>query len=84
MITPQPRIRNTPQADMIESRVDLLLFSGGDGTARDLMEILDERVPVLGIPAGVKMRSGVFAINPDTGRKTRRQLPERTDIDQRD
>jgi len=51
-------------AEMIENGIDLLLFSGGDGTARDLIEVLDTRVPVLGIPAGVKMHSGVFTINP--------------------
>ncbi|MEE9164040.1 MAG: ATP-NAD kinase family protein [Thermoplasmata archaeon] len=47
-----------------EAGIDILFFCGGDGTARDLLDVVDERVTLLGIPAGVKMHSAVFAINP--------------------
>ncbi|MEM2883521.1 MAG: ATP-NAD kinase family protein [Nitrososphaerales archaeon] len=50
--------------DCIDEGVELIVFVGGDGTARDVLDAIKEGVPVIGVPAGVKMYSAVFASTP--------------------
>ncbi|WP_267639291.1 ATP-NAD kinase family protein [Haloarchaeobius amylolyticus] len=62
----------TAVAAFLDHGVDLVLFVGGDGTAVDVAETItdaDSDVPMLGVPAGVKIYSSVFGVTPrDAGR----------------
>jgi len=70
----QPTARSTAEdtkntIDLFtEEGVDLIVFAGGDGTARDVLDALSTEpevtIPVIGIPAGVKIHSAVYAITP--------------------
>ncbi|WP_028768361.1 ATP-NAD kinase family protein [Shewanella fidelis] len=51
-------------SELLNETLDLLLFAGGDGTARDVYAVADDKLPVLGVPAGVKIHSGVYGITP--------------------
>ena len=93
-VGPQTGPEDTKEAArrMAESGVDLLLFAGGDGTARDIAEAVGENVLCLGIPAGVKIHSAVYAATPlhageavlslVRGRRPSRRLAEVMDIDE--
>ena len=55
-------------ARLLEAGIDLLVYSGGDGTTRDIVASLSgsetPELPVIGVPSGVKMHSGCFASSP--------------------
>jgi predicted polyphosphate/ATP-dependent NAD kinase len=51
-------------AALRDAGVDLLLYAGGDGTAGDILAAVGSSVPTLGIPAGVKVFSATFGVNP--------------------
>ena len=55
--------------EFLKKGAEIIVFVGGDGTARDVYEVTGQKIPMLGIPAGVKMYSSVFAINSERGIK---------------
>jgi predicted polyphosphate/ATP-dependent NAD kinase len=59
---------------ILDQHVDLLLFAGGDGTARNVCHIIDNHIPVLGVPAGCKIHSGVYAITPQAAGRVLAQV----------
>lgn len=63
-----------------EQKMDLILFAGGDGTARDICTTYQDGSVFLGIPAGVKIHSPVYAKSPATaGRLASMYLDEEVD-----
>lgn len=54
--------------------IDLLLFAGGDGTARNICQAIGDSTTVLGVPAGCKIHSGVYAITPTAAGKVVAQM----------
>ena len=57
-----------------DKKVDLILFAGGDGTARNICSVIGNSLPVLGVPAGCKIHSGVYAITPKAAGKVLAQV----------
>lgn len=49
---------------LVEMGVDIILFAGGDGTARNIAHAIGTAIPVIGVPAGVKIHSAVYANDP--------------------
>ena len=83
---------DTRRAALAMKDADLLLFAGGDGTARDIYAALGDKAVAVGIPAGVKIHSPVYAIRPEAagklalryleGKCRRTQEAEVVDIDE--
>ncbi len=77
-------------AAFLEHGVDIVLFVGGDGTAVDVAQTIEEagvEVPILGVPAGVKVYSAVFGVTPEAaghvaGTFTTTESAEVNDIDE--
>lgn len=59
---------------LMNEQADLILFAGGDGTARLIADVVGAVQPVLGVPSGVKMHSGVYAISPEAAGEILKQL----------
>ncbi len=61
-------------SELCKLNLDIILFVGGDGTARDVCNVVMDDQLVLGIPAGVKIHSGVYSVSPEAAGKLMRDL----------
>ena len=63
----RPTRKDTVQVakELLKKGVKLVIFIGGDGTACDMYEAVQDKIPLLAVPSGVKMHSACFALNPE-------------------
>jgi len=66
--------------EMVEKGIDLLVFVGGDGTCRDILDSVGTQVPVVSVPAGVKVFSSAFAVSPRAAAKMVDRFVEGPDL----
>ena len=71
-------------SEMVKNGIELLIFVGGDGTARDVYDAIDSRAPVVGVPAGVKVFSSVFAVSARAAAEMVDAFIEGTDVTERE
>lgn len=61
-------------ASILSHQPDVILFAGGDGTARNVYDVVGQQVPVVGVPAGCKIHSGVYAVTPSAAGEVLRMM----------
>ncbi|MHA1306324.1 MAG: ATP-NAD kinase family protein [Candidatus Heimdallarchaeota archaeon] len=61
---------------MLNRDAKLIVFVGGDGTACDMFDAVQEKIPLLAVPSGVKMHSACFALNPEIAGMILKQFQE--------
>ena len=67
-------------SEMVDCSIELLIFVGGDGTARDVYDAIGSQVPVVGVPAGVKVFSSAFALSARAAAEMVDAFVEGTDV----
>lgn len=75
---------NRISSKMVKNGVELMIFVGGDGTARDIYDAINSKVPVVGVPAGVKIFSSVFAVSTRAAAEMVDAFVEGTDVTERE
>ncbi len=69
---------------MLKKKVDLIVFCGGDGTARDIFDAIQLEIPIIAVPSGVKMFSSVFTLNPRAAAEMIEEFIKGTDFEEKE
>jgi len=66
--------------EMVNNGIELLVFVGGDGTARDICDAINSKIPVVAVPGGVKVFSSVFSVSARAAAEMIESFVESTDL----
>jgi len=66
--------------EMVNNGIELLVFVGGDGTARDICDAISSKIPVVAVPGGVKVFSSVFSVSARAAAEMIEAFVESTDL----